>query len=114
MVAVVRTRDTAPLPASSRNSPANSLVPALRADVNPLESADPKHLATAHSNRLTQILSPFHSAVTKNRGYTPHLFVTTLLPRSASGELNPHRITFLRRLCTNQRTKNPRISRRFI
>src|SRR5258707_3587867 len=114
MLAVVPLLDTAPLPASSVNSPANRLVPAFSASASPLESADPKSLASAHSKRLTQNLSPAESAVTKTGGILPPPFVTPLelSPTPASSIFR--RINGLRTLCTNQLIKNCRISRIFM
>jgi len=56
MVAMVRSQDTAPLPASSVNSPANSLVPVPAAPASLLQSAVPRPLPTAHSKRLPENL----------------------------------------------------------
>src|SRR5947208_994681 len=68
MVAVVRSRDTAPLPASPVNSLANRLVPDFAAPASPLQSAVPSSLTTADSKALTENLSRLDSALTKNRG----------------------------------------------
>ncbi len=114
MLAVVPLLDTAPLPASSVNSPANRLVPAFSASASPLESADPKSLASAHSKRLTENLSPAESAVTETGGILPPPIVTPLEPSPSPASSICRRINSLRTLCTNQLIKNCRISRSFI
>src|SRR5882757_7792469 len=114
MVAAVSCKDTAPLPASSVNSPANRLVPVFAAPASPLESADPKLLTSAHSKRLTENLSPAESAVTKTRGILPPPFVTPLEHSPTPASSISRRINGLRTLCTHRLIKNCRISRSFI
>src|SRR5256885_12847718 len=114
MVAAVSCKDTAPLPASSVNSPANRLVPSFSASASPLESADPKLLASAHSKRLTENLSPAESAVTETGGILPPPFVTPLEPSPSPASSIFRRINGLRTLCTNQSVRNCRISRSFM
>src|SRR5579871_554064 len=107
MVAAVCSQDTAPLPASPVNSPANSLVPRFPAPATPLQSTLPRPLTTAHSKRLTQNLSPFDSALPKTQGYTLPLFVTTLEPSSSNASSIHLPFTLLRtRTCRTQWKKS--------
>src|SRR6267154_3435189 len=103
-----------PPPASSVNSPANRLVPVFAVPTSPLESAEPKSLASAHSKRLTDNLSLAESAVTKTGGILPPPFVTPLEPSPTPASSISRRINGLRTLCTNQLIKNCRISRSFM
>ena len=114
MVAAVSCKDTAPLPASFVNSLANRLVPYFAVPASPLESADPRSLASAHSKRLTENLSPAESAVVKNRGRgVPH-FVTEIEPSLSQCSLISRQISSLRTLSANQHLTKRCISRSFM
>src|SRR5690242_16162711 len=110
MVAVVRTRDMAPFPAFSVNSPANRLVPIPIAPASPLQSAVPRPLTTADSKGLPENLSRLDSAVAKNRGRGVLHFVTTIQLSPSLVPLISFQINSLRTLCTNQLVTKRRIS----
>src|SRR5579859_1894325 len=109
MVAVVRSRDTAPLPASSVNSPANRLVPDFATPASPLQSTLLRPFTSVHSKGLPENLSGLQSTLTKTGGGGSPLFVTTL---ELSPSLIPSisfQINRLRTLCTNQPASKRRI-----
>jgi hypothetical protein len=68
MVAAVCLMDTALLPASSVNSPANRLVPASTTLVSPLFATLTRPPTSVHSKGLTRNLSPLDATLTRNRG----------------------------------------------
>src|SRR5579871_1580180 len=105
MVAAVCSHDTAPLPASSVNSPASSLVPDFAVPASPLQSAVPRPLTTADSKGLPENLSRLDSALTKNRGRgVPH-FVTEIELSLSQRSLISRQINSLRTLSCPERTR---------
>ena len=114
MVADVSCKDTVPLPASSVNSPANSLVPEFSAPVTPLFATLTRSLVSADSKGLTANLSPLFATLTKTPGVGVPLFVTSLELPPSMFPLNSHRITFLRAPRTKRPAQNRRIPCSFI